>query len=104
MVGFQLLGSLECSLETGWRQRDEKSLGDSSLKLPAADAQAPLASAVTNRAACTIISRRRMATAVIDAQAAPAASTLGDSLQQRCALSHRSSSLVRTRMGVLRQP
>src|SRR5215470_3631610 len=41
---------------------------------------------------------------VINAQAASATSTLGESLQQRRAFSHRPSSLVRTRMSVLRQP
>src|SRR4029077_9894092 len=83
MIGFQLFGSLECSLQTGWRQLGEKSLGHGIVDLPATDLQAPLTTTVTNRVARAIITGRRIATTIIDVQAAPAASTLSDPLQQR---------------------
>ena len=65
MVGFHLFGSLECSLEAGWCQRGEKSLGHGIVDLPAADLQAPLTASVTNGVACAIITWRRIATAVV---------------------------------------
>ena len=81
MVRFQLLGSLEGSLEPGWRQLGDKSLGHGLVDLQAADQHAPLAAPITNRVARAIITGRRIATTVIDAQTAPAASTLRDSMQ-----------------------
>src|SRR5262249_15812580 len=104
MVGFQLLGRLECSVETGGRELGEKGRGYRIVDLPPAELQAPFTPSVTYRVAGTIIAEFRIATPGINAQVAPPASPPGYPLQERRALSHRSSSLVRTWMGVLRQP
>src|SRR5262249_37671908 len=88
--------------EPGWRDRGVDRVGHSVVDPQTADAHAGLASTVDEGGASAVIARGRVAAAVVNAQAASAASARRDPLQQRCALSHGALRLMMPWMRVRR--
>ena len=104
LIALELLSGSQRRFDACRSKRLEKCGRHRFLDLAAAHAHAPLAPAVHDVCARAIVCRGGAPPVVRDAQSAPAASALGDALQERCSLSHGSSRLVRAGMRVAGEP
>src|SRR5262249_10749847 len=95
---------LERSFETRRRQRVEECAADRCIDLTSADPQTVFASAIGDRAPGAVVTWRGVASGIIDAESAAAASAARETLKQCRALSHGASGLVWTRMSILCEP
>src|SRR3989304_6378647 len=100
VVGLAELARAQRCFEPTRREGGDGCGGDGVVDQDAADTHAVLAPAVDDRGARAVIAGRRVATAVVDAQSAPAAPARAAPLQEGSALSHGALWLVTARMGV----
>lgn len=103
MIGFELLDRLERGRQACGRKRGKERFDNSGINLHTADVEAVLAPAVDDILAGAVVSRCRVAAAVVYRQAPTAVSAYREALQQRGAFSHGTTALVRSRTDVLRQ-
>src|SRR5208283_1291925 len=102
-IGFKPFGGGERRSELCRLQGVDERLRYGVVDLNASDIEATDPSVLDQDLAGAVISRRRVATAIVGVQAASAMAAAGEALQERRPFSHGATALVRLRSRVLRE-